>query len=65
MHDELGGSVDEAVEVCPVDSYVNNNYYEYVRKMETLVKQGTANLTLMGIEPTYPSEKYGFSVIWR
>ncbi|MCD7956302.1 MAG: cupin domain-containing protein [Lachnospiraceae bacterium] len=62
LHDELGVSEDEGVAVCPVDPYVDNSYYEYVRKMEMVVKQGTANLTLMGIEPTYPSEKYGYII---
>ncbi len=62
LHDELGVSVDDAVAVCPVDPYVENGYYECVEKLEATVKQGTANLTLMGIEPTYPSEKYGYII---
>lgn len=62
LHDELGVSIDDAVAVCPVDPYVENSYYKCVKKLETTVKQGTANLTLMGIEPTYPSEKYGYII---
>lgn len=60
LHDELGVGMDECVVVCPVDPYVDTTYYEGIEKMEVLVKQGTANLTLMGIEPTYPSDKYGY-----
>lgn len=62
LHDELGVGLDEPVAVCPVDPYVENSYYECVEKLEETVKQGTANLTLMGIEPTYPSEKYGYII---
>lgn len=62
LKDELGVGLDEAVVVCPVDPYVDNSYYEGVKKLEELVKKGTANLTLMGIEPTYPSEKYGYII---
>jgi mannose-1-phosphate guanylyltransferase len=62
LKDELGVSEDECVAVCPVDPYVDNSYYEAVEKLEQLVEQGTANLTLMGIEPTYPSEKYGYII---
>lgn len=29
---------------------------------QELAEQGNANLTLMGIEPTYPSEKYGYII---
>ncbi|MCD7847897.1 MAG: cupin domain-containing protein [Oscillospiraceae bacterium] len=62
LHDELGVGLDEAVAVCPVDPYVDNTYYMAVNKLETLVAQGTANLTLMGIEPTVPSKKYGYVI---
>lgn len=62
LHDELGVRADEAVVVCPVDPYVDNTYYEEVKTLQELAEQGGANLTLMGIEPTYPSEKYGYII---
>lgn len=62
LHYELNINLDEAVIVCPVDPYVDNTYYEAVRKLQDLVEQGNANLTLMGINPTYPSEKYGYII---
>ncbi len=62
LHDELGIGEDEGVAVCPVDPYVENSYYECVKKLEDVVKQGDANLTLMGIAPTYPSDKYGYII---
>ena len=48
--------------VCPVDPYVEDTYYESVKKLQELAEQGKSNLTLMGIEPTYPSEKYGYII---
>lgn len=60
LHDELGVGDDEAVVVCPVDPYVDNTYYEAVEQLQKLAEEGNANLTLMGIEPSYPSEKYGY-----
>ena len=62
LHDELGVAENESVAVCPVDPYVDNSYYEAVQKMGQLVEQGSANLTLMGIEPDSPSEKYGYII---
>lgn len=62
LHDELGVAENEAVVVCPVDPYVDNTYYEAVKNLQELAEQGGANLTLMGIEPTYPSEKYGYII---
>ena len=60
LHDELNVSDDEAVVVCPVDPYVDDSYYEAVAKLGTLAEKNAADLTLMGIQPTYPSEKYGY-----
>lgn len=62
LKDELGVGLDEVVVVCPVDPYVDNSYYEGIKKLEELVESNPANLTLMGIEPTYPSEKYGYII---
>lgn len=62
LHNELGVAEDESVAVCPVDPYVDNAYYETVQEMGRLVEEGNANITLMGIVPTYPSEKYGYII---
>ena len=62
LHDELGADENEAVVVCPVDPYVESTYYEAVKHLQELAEQDGANLTLMGIEPTYPSEKYGYII---
>lgn len=60
LHDVQGVEEDEAVVVCPVDPYVNDDYFEAIHKLWELAQRDTANLTLMGIEPAYPSEKYGY-----
>lgn len=62
LHDVKGINDEEAVAVCPVDPYVSDAYYESVKELGRLVEQGAANITLMGIEPTYPSEKYGYII---
>ena len=62
LHDVKGISEEEAVVVCPVDPYVESDYFEAVKKLGELAEKGDANLVLMGIEPTYPSEKYGYII---
>lgn len=62
LHDVKGVGEEEPVVVCPVDPYVNNDYFEALRSLSDLAAQGNANLTLMGIEPSYPSEKYGYII---
>jgi len=60
LHDVKGVSENEAVVVCPVDPYVENSYFECVKKLYEEADKGKSNLVLMGIEPSYPSEKYGY-----
>lgn len=62
LHDVRGIAEDESVVVCPVDPYVEENYFEALKELGRLAKDGDANLVLMGIEPTYPSEKYGYII---
>lgn len=62
LHDVKGVSEDEAVVVCPVDPYVEDDYFEALKKLGELAETGDSNLVLMGIEPTYPSEKYGYII---
>ena len=62
LHDVQGISEEEAVVVCPVDPYVEQGYFEALKELGELAEHTWANLVLMGIEPTYPSEKYGYII---
>lgn len=53
---------EESVVVCPVDPYVEDEYFEALKGLSVQADKGEANLVLMGIEPTYPSEKYGYII---
>ena len=55
-------SEDDAVVVCPVDPYVDDTYFEALKKLSELAQNGVAKLVVMGMEPTYPSEKYGYVI---
>ena len=60
LHDVQGVPAKEPVVVCPVDPYVDDSYFHSLKKLGSLAAQGDANLFLMGMQPTYPSEKYGY-----
>lgn len=62
LHDVLKISEEESVVVCPVDPYVEDDYFEKIKELSKQADKGEANLVLMGIEPTYPSEKYGYII---
>ncbi len=60
LHDVMGVKSEESVIVCPVDPYVDDDYFEALKKLDELVKEDKANLTLIGINPTSPATKYGY-----
>ena len=62
LRDARGISEDAPVVVCPVDPYVDNDYFEALKALNDRAAVSDANLVLMGIEPTYPSEKYGYII---
>ncbi|MDI4650333.1 sugar phosphate nucleotidyltransferase [Cohnella hashimotonis] len=55
-------SMDEVVIVLPVDPFVDNNFFDRIIDLETTLKKSEADLALIGVKPTYPSEKYGYIV---
>lgn len=62
LHEKQGVDADEAVVVCPVDPYVESDYFQMLEQLSIQAAKGEANLVLMGVEPTYPSEKYGYII---
>lgn len=62
LKDVRGIGLDEVVIVCPVDPYVKREYFEALQNLAVQAEKNEANLVLMGIEPTYPSEKYGYII---
>lgn len=62
LHDVKNIPLDETVVVCPVDPYVDNDYFVALEKLCKLAKNPEYNLSLMGLIPTYPSEKYGYII---
>ena len=62
LHDVCRVGLDEPVVVCPVDPFVDSQYFKALAKLSELAAAGKSNLTLLGMEPTYPSEKYGYII---
>lgn len=62
LKDVRGVKEEEPVIVCPVDPYVEKDYFVALQNLEERAAHSTAHLVLMGMEPTYPSEKYGYII---
>ena len=59
---EQGADAGDTVIVMPIDSYADQAYYDGVVGLDDAVQSGFADLVLLGVEPTYPSVKYGYIV---
>ncbi|MGM9605579.1 MAG: sugar phosphate nucleotidyltransferase [Faecousia sp.] len=62
LADVMQVAPEEPVVVCPVDPYVEDDYFTALTALSEQAAKGEANLVLMGMEPTYPSEKYGYII---
>ena len=62
LYSEENVGLDEVVVVLPVDPYVEDWFFEKVKGLEEALVETQAELALMGVVPTYPSEKYGYIV---
>ena len=51
---------NEPLVVCPVDPCAEDGYFETLKYLAIEAQKDDINLVLMGIKPTYPSEKYGY-----
>ena len=63
LHEVRGVPLGEAIAICPADPYVDEDYFRAVlHLLEEAEREDAGKLVLMGIEPTYPSEKYGYII---
>ena len=67
LHERKGIEPDEPVVICPVDPFVEDDFFKVMRDLAELAVSGKkiserCNLAVLGITPTYPSEKYGYAL---
>ncbi|MFD2614055.1 sugar phosphate nucleotidyltransferase [Paenibacillus gansuensis] len=59
---ELGAALEETVVILPVDPYVEDDFFEKLKTLDAVLQQSNADLALIGVKPTFPSEKYGYII---
>jgi len=63
LKDVLHTDAEEPVIVCPVDPYVENTFFSKFKDIENEIIKNECSLSLMGISPVFPSEKYGYILL--
>ena len=62
LKDKKNANINDTVVVSPVDPYVDDEYFKSLKVLDDKMKNSQNNIGLIGIKPTYPSEKYGYIV---
>ncbi|RXZ83396.1 cupin domain-containing protein [Paenibacillaceae bacterium] len=62
LYTVVGTSLNETVAVLPVDPFVDDSFFQRVADLDGAVGESGAELALIGVKPTHPSEKYGYIV---
>ncbi len=62
LYSVQGVGLNETIAVLPVDPFVETAYFHKVKEMEQVLDVSGADLALIGVKPTYPSEKYGYII---
>lgn len=62
MRDKKNLKDEDVVIVCPVDPYVDDDYFLKLKELAKVAEEGEYNITLMGVPPTEPSEKFGYII---
>ncbi|WP_426980557.1 sugar phosphate nucleotidyltransferase [Bacillus pseudomycoides] len=62
LHSVLNVSLDETVCVMPVDAYVEDSFFKTLLHFENVLTYSAASLALIGVQPSYPSEQYGYII---
>lgn len=62
MHEKMGVKEDESIIVLPVDPYAEDDYFEALKELDSLTNTNECKLSLIGVEPTEPTSKYGYII---
>ncbi|MFB9330972.1 sugar phosphate nucleotidyltransferase [Paenibacillus aurantiacus] len=62
LYSVQGVGLQETIAVLPVDPYVEEAFFHKVKQLDDVLHESGADLALIGVTPTYPSEKYGYII---
>ena len=54
--------LNDTVVVMPIDTYADQQYYDQIGELDNAVQTSETDMVLLGVRPTYPSEKYGYII---
>ncbi|MEW9699928.1 sugar phosphate nucleotidyltransferase [Paenibacillus sp. SI8] len=62
LYSIVGVNLQEVIAVLPVDPYADDSFFTKISELEAALQESNADIALLGVKPTYPSEKYGYII---
>lgn len=62
LHSVEKVELNEVITVLPVDHFVESDFFQVLDNLEKTLQHSTADILLLGVSPTEPSEKYGYII---
>lgn len=62
LYSIAGAALNETIIVIPVDTYVESDFFTYVRHIPNLYRQSKSEMIMVGIRPSYPAEQYSYII---
>lgn len=60
--DIVGIPLEEPIAICPVDHFVDDHYFREIQTLGDVLTASSAQIALMGVEPSSPTSKFGYIV---
>lgn len=55
-------NLNETICIIPVDAYVEDTFFESLSSLESVIIDSTSSLALIGVQPSFPSEQFGYII---
>lgn len=62
LYSIIGVNRNEVITVMPVDTFVENQFFDKIKDLEDVIRQSGMDIVLIGVNPTYASTKYGYII---
>ncbi|MGG4340418.1 sugar phosphate nucleotidyltransferase [Paenibacillus lautus] len=51
---------NEIIAIVPIDCYVEVDFFQYIHRLQNVIREKEPQIALLGVKPSYPAESYGY-----
>lgn len=62
LYSIMRANLNDVMTVMPVDPFVEDQFFNKVKELEDVIQESGMDIALIGVNPTYPSTKYGYII---